>query len=220
MHSNLLNVRLLHMAAYIGTSLVLRQWMCGHAAVVVGYIFVWRLACWSDAGHGAQCRWCTCAAVGFCCGIIVIPRLVPVVFYICGVASLPANYLWWPPKGTIAGNSWSQLEACVKDNLQRLAQWYRTSDCTVHPQRPAESLAKAIQEALGGYKNLCKVLQRITENGRDVNPKDLERLKGIWNAVVKASPETTMKPRKESALEMPKKEDPRRITVTSAKKDR
>ena len=93
----------------------------------------------------------------------------------------------------------------MKDNLQRLAQWYRTSDCTVHPQSPAESLAKAIQEALGGYKNLC-------------NPKDLERLKGIWNAVVKASPETTMKPRKESVLEMPKKEDPRRITVTSAKR--
>ena len=110
MHSNLLNVRLLHMAACIGTSLVLRQWMCGHVAVVFGYIFVWRLASWSDAGHGAQCRWCTCAAVGFCCATIVSPRLVPVVFYICGVASLPAKYLRWPPKGTIAGNSMSQLE--------------------------------------------------------------------------------------------------------------
>ena len=70
------------------------------------------------------------------------------------------------------------------------------------PQKPEESLVKAIQEPLGGYKNLC-------------NPKDLERLKGIW----KASPETSMKPRKESALETPKKEDPHRITVTSAKRE-
>ena len=52
------------------------------------------------------------------------------------------------------------------------------------PQKPEESLVKAIQEALGRYKNLCKVLQRITENGGNVNPKDLERLEGIWNAVV------------------------------------
>ena len=39
-----------------------------------------------------------------------------------------------------------------------------------------DSLVKAIQEALGGFLD-----------GRDVNPKDLERLKGIWNAVVQAS---------------------------------
>ena len=117
MHSNVLDVRLLHIAAYIGSSLVLRQWMSGQAAVVGGYMFVWRLACWCDAGHGPQCRLSTCAVVGICNAIIVSPRFVPVVLYICGVACLPEKYLWWPPKGAIAVSSWNQVETCVNENL-------------------------------------------------------------------------------------------------------
>ena len=73
MHWNVLNVRFLHIAAYIGSSLVLRQWMSGQAAVVGGYMLVWRLACWCDAGHGPQCRLSTCAVVGICNAIIVSP---------------------------------------------------------------------------------------------------------------------------------------------------
>ena len=72
------------------------------------------------------------------------------------------------------------------------------------PHKPEESLVEAIREAFGSYKNLC-------------NPKDLERMKGIWNAVVKASREKSMEPRKESVLEMPNKEELRRILVTPAK---
>ena len=180
MHWNVLNVRLLHIAAYIGSSLVLRQWMSGQAAVVGGYMFVWRLACWCDAGHGPQCRLSTCAVVGICNAIIVSPRFVPVVLYICGVACLPEKYLWWPPKGAIAVSSWNQVETCVNENLQKLAEWYRTSDCMGLAGRPAELLEKAIQKAVstswrkqGGYKNVCKVLQRISENRENLNPKDL-----------------------------------------------
>ena len=168
--------------------------MSGQAAVVGGYMFVWRLACWCDAGHGPQCRLSTCAVVCICNAIIVSPRFVPVVLCICGVACLPEKYLWWPPKGAIAVNSWNQLETCVEENVQKLAEWYRTSDCMGLAGRPAELLEKAIQKTIstswrkeGGCKNVCKVLQRISENGENLDPKDLERLEGIWNAVVQAA---------------------------------
>ena len=131
MHVRLLHfaaVRFLHIAVYIGSSLALRDWISGHAAVVGGYMFVWRLACCCDAGHGPHCRLSTCAVVGICNAIIVSPRLIPVVLCICCVACLPENYLWWPPKGAILFSSWNQLEKCVDDNLQELAEWYRRSD--------------------------------------------------------------------------------------------
>ena len=146
MHSNLLNVRVLHMAACIGAALVLRHWLCGHAAVVFAYVFVWRLALWGDAGHGPQCRWSTCAAFGISCSIIVGARLLPVFSYVCGVACLPAQYLWWPPKGDTSESSWAELEQFVQNNLQTLAQRHRTCDCTGPGVTPAQSLLKAIQE--------------------------------------------------------------------------
>ena len=43
------------------------------------------------------------------------------------------------------------------------------------PQKPEESLVKAVQEAI---QEAGKVLQCITEIARYVNPKDLECLKG------------------------------------------
>ena len=43
------------------------------------------------------------------------------------------------------------------------------------PQKPEESLVKATQEPI---QEAGKVLQKITEIGRYVNPKDLECLKG------------------------------------------
>ena len=146
MHSNLLNVRLLHMAACIGAALVLRHWLCGHAAVVFAYIFVWRLAFWGDAGHGPQCRWSTCAAFGISCSIIVGARLLPLFSYVCGVACLPAQYLWWPPKGGTSERLWAELEQVVEDNLQTLAQRHRTRDCTGPFVTPAQLWLNAIHQ--------------------------------------------------------------------------